>query len=111
MGWDVEFSKPGEGLGNKEKARETFISACESITGKNFSRRGPTEVPIDDSFVYEVIFIGDKWAITEITLSFKVSQKDESDSSIMNFIKQLCEHTGWEAYDTYTGTNIQFEKD
>jgi hypothetical protein len=112
MSWDVSLSSPSRGMGTKEQARESFISACEHIVGQEIPRRGPTEVRIDDSFVYDVLFIGHKRAIESITLCISITAGDphaEPEHPVWSFLGRVCEHTGWEAYDTYYGAPISFD--
>ena len=109
MSWDVVFTEPNKTMGTKEKVRESLLVACEQITGRKIPRRGPTEVSINDSFCYEVLFIGHKRAIESLTLAFKISKGDphaEPDHPARSFIRQVSNHTGWEAIDTYTNTAI-----
>ena len=112
MSWDVILSSPSKAMGTKEQVRESFLSACEHITGNAIPRRGPTEVNIDESFYYEVHFDGHKRAINSMTLAFKILSGDphsDSDHPVRSFLHQISEQTGWEAIDTTTGATIRHE--
>ena len=112
MSWDVNFTSPNKPMGSKEQVRESFLSACEQITGEEIQRRGPTEVKIDESFAYEVLFVGHKRAIQSITLTFSVVRGDphaDPNHPTWAFIKQLAEHTGWDPYDTFRGATISID--
>jgi hypothetical protein len=111
MSWDVILSSPSKGLGTKDQARESIITACEQIIGEEIPRRGPTEVKIDDSFAYEVLFIGHKRAVESITLCISLIAGDphgEPEHPVWSFLRRLCEHTGWEAHDTHNGAPISW---
>ena len=110
MSWDVVLKPPSNGMGTKEQVRESFLSACEQITGREIPRRGPTEVSVDESFSYEVLFIGHKRAIESLTLAIKPTDGDpQADPThpARGFLRQLTEQTGWSALDTTTGDEIQ----
>jgi hypothetical protein len=99
-------------MGSKEQVRDSFLSACENITGEEIQRRGPTEVKIDESFAYSVLFVGHKRAIESITLAFSVVHGDphaDPNHPTWAFIKQVSEQTGWEAYDTFRGATISID--
>jgi hypothetical protein len=106
MSWDVDLKSSYKTMGSKEQVREMFLAACEQITGKNVSRRGPAEITIDPSFQYEVHFIGHKRAIESLSLGIQINDGDphqDQQHPVWLFLKRVSEHTGWEVFDTYTG--------
>ncbi len=108
MSWDIIFTS-SKTMGTKDLVREQFLSICEKIISQEIPRRGSTEVTIDNSFTYEVMFIGHKKAIESLALSFNVNQGDpliEQNHPLWNFIKTISKETGWTAFDTYKGEDI-----
>jgi len=109
MSWDVTFSTADNKMGTKATVRETFLSACEKILDTTIQRNGPTEVLIDDSFRYEILFIGSKHATESLCLAFKFQDGDptlDDSHPVWPFIHQIIEYTGWQAEDTHTGKQI-----
>jgi hypothetical protein len=100
-------------LGPKEEVRELFLGACERILGAAVPRRGPTEVAIDPSFQYEVGFIGHRWAVESLSLGIQPRDGDphrDPKHPVWAFLKGVAEHTGWEAFDAFTGEAIDFNR-
>ncbi len=109
MSWDIRFSTAESTMGTKATVREQFLSACEQIVGAPIPRQGPTEVVIDDAFRYETLFIGNKHVTESLCLSINVLNGDpHSDQShpAWAFIRQIVNHTGWQAEDTHRGEPI-----
>jgi len=110
MSWDVDFSNEDKNLGKKEHAREALLSGCEAFLGKEIPRRGPTEVDVDPSFRYEVLFLGEKWKVTAICLSFQILEGDphqDPQHPVWKFIKKLVSHNSWLAIDSFSGNEIR----
>lgn len=109
MSWDVVLSSPQGGMGSKDQARETFLSAIERIIGEAVLRRGPTEVDIDPSFRYEIGFSGHRRAIESISIAFHLVKGDphkEPQHPAWRFLEALKEHTGWVVEDRFSGTEV-----
>ena len=107
MSWDVSFT--ASTMSTKASVREEFLSACERIIGAPILREGPTEVLIDDSFQYETLFIGNKHQTESLCLSFQILKGDphiDESHPVWSFIRQISQHTGWQAEDSYTGEFI-----
>ena len=109
MSWDIQLSKSDSPLGSKTEVREAFLAACERILDSPISRQGPTEVDIDDSFQYQLLFIGNKRFTESLCLSIAVRHGDPHNDPThpaRAFIQRVVELTGWEAYDTHNGKTI-----
>ena len=108
MSWDVIFSS-NRTMGTKESVREKYLSVCETVTGTSITRKGPTEVTIDESFDYEIMFIGHKRAVESLVLSININSGNpvnDTTHPVWNFIKTICTETEWTAFDTFTGEDI-----
>ncbi|MCB9554578.1 MAG: hypothetical protein H6707_00660 [Deltaproteobacteria bacterium] len=108
MSWDVSFGRDGQALGDKQTVREQLLAACESYLGRPVERRGPTEQLIDDSFSYEVLFIGPAEQIDEVCLTIKfVDQEQEGppspDHPVWAFLRAIVAHADWRAFDSFNG--------
>lgn len=109
MSWDVRFFNAESTMGTKASVREEFLSACEQIVGAPITRKGPTEVPIDDTFRYETLFIGNKHVTESLCLSIKILDGDphiDQSHPVWAFIRRIVDHTGWQAEDTHNGKAI-----
>ncbi|MEM9186406.1 MAG: hypothetical protein AAGB00_07925 [Planctomycetota bacterium] len=109
MSWDVIFKSSSKSLGTKGQVREEFVAACESITGLEVQRKGPTEVAIDPSFEYEVSFIGYKQAIESLTLSVHLNAGDPHEDPahpVWSFLGRIHEITGWDVVDAFSGDTV-----
>ena len=108
MSWDINFTAES-GMGTKASVREKFLTACEELLGASIPRQGPTEVPIDDSFQYEALFIGNRHATESLCLSFQILSGDphmDESHPVWSFIRRIAEHTGWQAEDSRSGESI-----
>ncbi len=109
MSWDINFSTADAVMGSKASVREKFLTACEEILGKPVERQGPTEQLIHDSFYYEALFEGPKHATESLSLAFKIREGDPSSDDAhpaWSFIRQIIQHTGWQAVDTHSGERV-----
>ena len=108
MSFDIILSS-NNGMGNKKEVRESFMSACETITGTDVTRRGPTEVDIHNSFNYSVLIIDNGVTVDQVTLCFQIIDGDphqDSEHPVWKFIKELVDITNWIATDTFTGKQL-----
>jgi len=110
MSWDVYFSISEPTMGPKQIVREQFLSACETYSGQEIPRQGPTDIELHSKFAFETSFTGSKHAIEAITLSIHCVDDDphaNEQHPVWEFIKCIAKQNSWTATDTFTGNPIE----